>query len=209
MISYAILVSNEEEEFNRLITYLIRVKDENDEIVVLVDSSKTTDRIKTILLNNSSFIKYNENPLNNDFAAQKNLLFSMCSNPYIVNLDADEIIDEIFIKNVKNIITANPTVDAYWIPRWNEVIGLTPEHVQTMFRGWKLDAHNRINWPDLQMRVIKNIPEIKWTGVVHEQLAGYNTYAIMPLEREYSIIHKKTLEKQIQQNQFYNSIISK
>jgi glycosyltransferase involved in cell wall biosynthesis len=204
MISYAILVSDEDAEFNRLITYLARVKDREDEIVVLVDSSKTNDRIKTILINNSSNIVYGENPLNGDFSAQKNLLFSMCTKEYIVNLDADEMISVDFISNLKEIIKTNPDIEAFWIPRWNEVTGITDKWISTW--GWTIDSLNRINWPDLQMRVLKNNPNIKWSGSVHEQLTGYSSYAILPLERDYSIFHIKPLEKQIAQNEFYGKI---
>lgn len=205
MISYAILVSDENEEFNKLITHLVRIKDSEDEIVVVVDSSKTNDSIKTILSNNQSNVTHYMRPLNNDFSAQKNFLFERCTNEFIVNLDADEFVDEIFIQNIKEIIKSNPEIDSYWVPRWNEVTGITNEHI-TMW-GWKLDAYNRINWPDLQMRVVKNSPDIKWTGIVHEQITGYKTYAVLPLERDYSISHIKTIEKQSKQNAFYTNMV--
>lgn len=207
MISYAILVSDESDEFNKLITHLIRIKDSEDEIVVVVDSSKTNKNVNTILLNNSSNLTYYERPLNNDFSAQKNFLFEKCNNKFIVNLDADEFIDEPFITNIKEIIKSNPDIDAYWVPRWNEVTGITNEHIQMW--GWKLDTYNRINWPDLQMRIVKNNNTIKWEGIVHEQITGYKTYAILPLERDYSISHIKTIEKQARQNAFYTNMVKK
>lgn len=205
MISYAILVSDENEEFNKLLTHLIRIKDTEDEIVVVVDSSKTNDQVRNILSNNKSNITFYERPLNNDFSSQKNFLFEKCNNKFIVNLDADEFIDETFILSTKEIINSNPDIDAYWVPRWNEVRGITDEHIKMW--GWKLDSHNRINWPDLQMRIVRNSTEIKWTGIVHEQITGYKTYAILPLERDYSISHIKTIEKQTKQNAFYTNMV--
>lgn len=204
MISYAILVSDETEEFNKLLTYLIRIKNDSDEIVVVADESKTNDDIKRILKINEALISYYFNPLNNDFASQKNFLFSKCTKDFIVNLDADEFITDEFILNVKQIIDSNPEIEAYWVPRWNEVKGITQEFIH-MWR-WKIDSSNRINWPDLQMRVVKNTKNIKWIGEVHEQIVGYKTYAVLPLEREYAIAHIKTIEKQIKQNEFYNTI---
>lgn len=204
MISYAILVSDEYEEFNRLITQLVRLKDKNDEIVIVVDSSKTNEKIKTILLNNSSFLRYYERSLDGDFSTQKNFLYEQCKGEYIINLDADETVTAEFISNVKEIIESNSDIEAYWVPRWNEVRGITDKYVNAW--GWKLDNLNRINWPDLQMRIIKNIPSIRWAGAVHEQMIGYKTYAILPLEKEYSIFHGKTIEKQIEQNEFYTKI---
>ena len=204
MISYAILVSDEDQEFNKLITYLIRVKDKNDEIVVLVDSSKTNDRVKTILTNSKLHVMYKEHSLNGDFSAQKNLLFSMCTKDYIVNLDADEMVSDEFIANLKEILKTNPDIEAFWVPRWNEVTGITDDWVQTW--RWNKDSMNRINWPDLQMRVLKNNGTIKWSGMVHEQLSGYNSYAVLPLETDYCIRHIKSLEKQIEQNKFYGKL---
>jgi glycosyltransferase involved in cell wall biosynthesis len=207
MISYAILVSDENEEFNKLITHLVRIKDTEDEIVVVVDSSKTNNEIKTILSNNKSNVTHYMRPLDNDFSSQKNFLFEKCNHEFIVNLDADEFVDEKFIKNVKEIIKSNSTIDAYWVPRWNEVTGITNEHVQMW--GWKLDTYNRINWPDLQMRIVRNSPDIKWAGIVHEQITGYKTYAVLPFERDYSISHIKTIEKQTKQNAFYTNMVKK
>ena len=207
MISYAILVSDEYEEFKRLITQLVRLKDENDEIVVVVDSSKTNESIKTVLANNKNLISYYERDLGGDFSAQKNFLFQKCTKQYVINLDADELIDENFIKNVKEVLLSNPDIEAYWVPRWNEVKGITDELIQVW--GWRMDNQKRINWPDLQMRIIKNNCGITWINPVHEQMNGYKTYAVLPLEKDYCIYHIKSVEKQIQQNNFYNNIVNK
>jgi glycosyltransferase involved in cell wall biosynthesis len=207
MISYAILVSDEDQEFNKLLTHLVRIKDVEDEIIVVADSSKTNANIKTILNNNQSTVTHYMRSLDGDFSAQKNFLFEKCNNEFIVNLDADEFVDETFIKSVKQILKSNPDIDAYWVPRWNEVTGITDDHIKMW--GWKLDSYKRINWPDLQMRIVRNNSDIKWTGIVHEQITGYNTYAVLPLERDYSIAHIKTIEKQTKQNAFYTNMVKK
>lgn len=205
MISFAIMVADEEEEIRALLTNLIRIKSENDEIVVVIDSDKATHGVMQIIDVNSSHIKYFKRPLNNDFAAQKNYLFSKCTKEYIINLDADEMIYDDFIENVKQIINLNPLIEAYWVPRWNIVKNITDEWVQTW--GWTIDEQSRINWPDLQMRIVKNTPDIKWTRPVHEQVTGYLSYATLPLEKECCIYHIKSLDKQIKQNSMYNSIM--
>lgn len=204
MISFAILVSNEVQQFNKLLTHLIRVKSPDDEIVVVVDSSNTNDDIKTIVNNNKNLISCYFNPLDGDFSSQKNFLFSKCTKEYILNLDADEFITEEFVASIKYILSENKTIEAFWVPRWNEVIGITDDHLKTW--RWKMDDNHRINWPDVQMRIVKNIPSIKWQGVVHERIIGYNTYAVLPLEKEYSIIHIKSIETQEKQNNFYNTL---
>jgi glycosyltransferase involved in cell wall biosynthesis len=206
MISFAILVADEENEFRTLITNLVRVKDENDEIVVLIDTDKATPGIMQVIDINVEHVKYYKRSLDNDFSAQKNYLFSKCTKDYIINLDADELIYEDFIKNVKEVIKLNPDIEAFWVPRWNEVRGITDEWIQKW--GWKIDEKFRINWPDLQMRILKNKPEIKWVRPVHEQLSGYKSYATLPSEQQYSIYHIKSIEKQIKQNNMYNTIVT-
>lgn len=205
MISFAILVADEEAEFKALITNLVRIKADEDEIVVLIDSDKATPGVMQTIDINTAHIKYYKRSLNNDFAAQKNYLFSKCTQDYIINLDADEIIYEDFIANVKEVLKLNPLVEAFWVPRWNEVKGITDEWI-TKWR-WTIDEKFRINWPDPQMRIIKNKPEIQWINPVHEQLTGYKTYASLPYETPYCIYHIKTMEKQIKQNTLYNEII--
>ena len=205
MISFAILVADEESEFRTLITNLVRIKSDEDEIVVLIDSDKATAGIMQTIDTNISHIKYYKRSLNNDFASQKNYLFSKCTKDYIVNLDADEIIYEDFINNVKEILKLNPSVEAFWVPRWNEVKGITDEWISKW--RWTIDEKFRINWPDLQMRIIKNKPEIQWVKPVHEQLSGYKSYASLPHEIPYCIYHIKSLEKQIIQNSLYKNIL--
>lgn len=60
-----------------------------------------------------------------------------------------------------------------------------------------------INYVDLQVRGMKNKPNIRWVGKVHETLKGYGYLAELPQETEYSIIHSKQINKQRQQNEFY------
>jgi hypothetical protein len=206
MISFAILVADEESEFRTLITNLVRIKSDEDEIVVLIDSDKATAGIMQTIDTNISHIKYYKRSLNNDFASQKNYLFSKCTKDYIVNLDADEIIYEDFINNVKEILKLNPSVEAFWVPRWNEVKGITDEWISKW--RWTIDEKFRVNWPDLQMRIIKNKPEIQWVNPVHEQLSGYKSYASLPHDVPYCIYHIKSIEKQLKQNMMYNEIIA-
>ena len=37
---------------------------------------------------------------------------------------------------------------------------------------------------------------------------GFQTYAYLPMEQKYSIVHPKTIERQVEQNKFYNEEIS-
>lgn len=59
-----------------------------------------------------------------------------------------------------------------------------------------------INWPDHQWRIYRNNDNIRWINAVHEVLAGSDRIAYYT-DPEWSLIHVKTLRKQIQQNKSY------
>ena len=63
-----------------------------------------------------------------------------------------------------------------------------------------------INFPDAQPRIYRNFPTIYWGRAVHETIVGVKKMSQLPYEQPYCILHPKTLEKQIKQNLFYQSI---
>jgi len=62
-----------------------------------------------------------------------------------------------------------------------------------------------INFPDYQARLYKNLPHVKWVRKLHEFVDGAKCSAKLPKEVEYALIHEKTLQRQIEQNMFYNT----
>ena len=125
-ISYSILTHNETESLLELIEFLVKHKDEEDEIVILDDYSDN-ERTKEILETMCSIhdITFEQRHLLKDYAGQKNHLTRMCKGSYIINIDADEIPNKWLIKNIKSILASNPTIDLYWVPRVNTVDGIT------------------------------------------------------------------------------------
>jgi hypothetical protein len=214
-ISYAITVCNELEEIKQLLPFLIENKRKEDEIVVFFDSVNGIDEVEQYLRSIEPGLTYN--PIENytfrwygydfegDFSKMKNELTEFCKGDYIFNIDADEMITEIFINTIPTIIENNPEVEFYWVPRENYVTGLTLEHIQKW--GWRVDIQNRVNYPDYQGRIYKNSPDrIKWQNKVHEVLTGYKQYATLPEVPALSINHTKTIEKQEKQNNYYNTL---
>ena len=61
-----------------------------------------------------------------------------------------------------------------------------------------------INYPDIQGRLWKNNNKIKWVNKVHEKLVGMENVSRMPVH----IIHKKEINKQVYQNEFYDTILN-
>ena len=145
-----------------------------------------------------------EFPLNNNFAAFKNNLKDNCSGDYIFQIDADEYPEEYLMSTIEWIITNNPKTDIFWVPRINTVTGLTQEHIDKW--GWNVCNKGRVNFPDYQCRILKNIKRIKWKNKVHEVLTGYKTESQLPANSEFCIHHPKTIERQEKQNNFYSKI---
>jgi len=204
-ISYSILTHNETTSLMKLIDFLIKWKDEEDEIVILDDYS---DNEKTLAYLDAACsiheIKFEQRHLYKDYAGQKNHLTRMCKGSYIVNIDADELPNKWLMKNVKMILEANPTIDLYWVPRVNTVEGLTQEHIQKW--GWQVNDKGWVNFPDYQGRIWRNRQNIRWEKPVHEVLVGYKEHTFLPQEEEFCFYHPKTIERQEKQNEFYTTI---
>ena len=200
-ISYAITAHNEAEELNRLLKQLTEGKEPSDEILVQLDD-KATDKVKFVV--DSHPVKSITFPLNNDFATFKNNLKDNCTGDYIFFIDADEYLSEHLLKLLKQVLETNSQVDCYGVPRVNTVKGLTEEHINKW--GW-IVKDDKINWPDYQTRICKNVPHIKWVGKVHERLEGWQVSSVFPADFEdWALYHPKTIERQEQQNNYYNTL---
>ena len=204
-ISYSMLVHNETDTLEKLLKFLVKWKQPQDEIVILDDYSDD-EKTKQILdfYVSAHDIVYEQRNLLGDFASQKNHLKNMGSGDYSFNLDADEMISLWLIKNIHEIIEANEGIDLIYLPRINTVEGLTQQHIQTW--GWQVNQEGWINFPDWQGRVFRSRPNIRWQYKVHEMITGYQTYATLPMEKPFCILHPKTINKQEEQNQKYSRI---
>ena len=165
-VSYAITVCKEEIELQKLVPFLLKHKELQDEIVITYDHKHGSKGVEEYLRTYS---------VNGEF------------NWHTAILEMNE-------------------VDLVWIPRVNTVDGITDEHIQKW--GWKVSEQGWVNFPDYQPRVFRNIESICWEGKVHEHIIGCETYAHLPPHEELSIYHPKTIHKQIQQNEYYNAIIT-
>ena len=207
-ISYAITVCNEFVEIQRLITFLLKNKRPQDEIVVLVDMTKNepTSELLGYLhrLSSSNYILLSEQKFNGHFADWKNYLTSLCSGNYIFQIDADEIPHENLINSLPELLDENSIIDMLRVPRVNTVEGLTEEHIKKW--GWNVNEKGWVNWADWQMRIYKNTPEIKWINKVHEVLDGFKTHGMLPVDEEWALYHPKTIEKQEKQNNYYDTL---
>ena len=201
-ISYAIPVCNEHEELDRLLTLLIKNKRTEDEIVVQADLGNTTREVYQVVDRHKDQIRLVEFGLKGNFGQFKNNLKANCSGEWIFQIDADEYLKEEFIQHLPEILQDNPTIDLFLLPRINTVEGLTQQHID-MWR-WRVDEKGWVNFPDYQTRILQNSPKINWVNKVHEVLTGHTTYAMMPPEEFYCLIHPKTIDRQEKQNTLYS-----
>ena len=177
-ISYAITVCNEFVEIQKLIPILLKHKRSEDEIVILYDQKNGDEGVEEYLRSHSvnSEFIWHGEEFNNHFADWKNKLTSLCSGDYIFQIDADELPNE----------------------------GLTNEHIQKW--RWRVDEKGWVNWPDYQMRIWKNKPEIKWKNKVHEVLNGHKTFSALPSIEGLALYHPKTIDRQEKQNAYYDTL---
>ena len=204
-ISYSILTHNETDTLEKLLKFLVKWKQPDDEIVILDDFSDN-EKTKQILdfYVSAHDIVFEQRNLLGDFASQKNYLKSMGSGDYSFNLDADEMISLWLIKNVHEIIAGNEGIDLIYLPRINTVEGVTNEHIRAW--RWQVNEEGWINFPDWQGRIFRNRPNIRWQYKVHEMITGYKTYATLPTDKPFCILHPKTIDRQEKQNEKYSKI---
>jgi glycosyltransferase involved in cell wall biosynthesis len=215
--SFAITVCNEANELKRLLTQLKKCVVADDEVVIQVDQNNTTEEVLKVVSDfegvyssSNSRSKKIITPvtklfieLKGDFSDFKNNLKKNCTKDWIFFIDADEEVNEDQIHLIREIVNMNPDFDCFLVPRINTVEGLTQQHIEKW--GWKVE-NGRVNWPDYQFRICKNIPEISWEGKVHERLVGYKNVTPLPAEDVLALGHHKTIQKQEQQNNLYDTI---
>ena len=204
-LSYAIPVCNEHEELKRLLDFLIRNLDQEDEIVVQCDQGNTTSEVYEVLGTwQGGPLKVIEFPLNGHFANFKNNLKENCSGDWIFQIDADEYPDEYLINALPGILEENSNTEVFLVPRINEVTGILQSHLGEW--GWNMSDKGWINFPDYQTRILRNIPEIKWHNKVHEVIKGHKKFAPLPTNEEYCLWHPKSITRQEIQNKYYNTL---
>jgi hypothetical protein len=209
-ISYAVPVCTEHIELEKLLSFLIKHIDENDEIVVQCDQGNTTPEVYEVLgtfkapVGLKDPLKVIEFPLKGHFANFKNNLKEHCTGDWIFQIDADELPTYFLIKNLKELLKLNPTTEMFLVPRVNTVKGLTQTHINKW--RWNVNENGWVNWPDYQTRIIQNHPKIAWASKVHEVITGFSTQGALPMEEEWCLYHHKHIDKQEHQNKFYDTL---
>lgn len=118
-VSVFIISRNEEENIGACLDRLV----EFDE-VILVDSGSTDATMAIAGQYDNVQASFNEWP---GFSRQKSLAMSLCRNPWVLNVDADEILTDAFIEEVRRVV-AEDQVDALQSSRTLYRWGRRPRH---------------------------------------------------------------------------------
>jgi hypothetical protein len=194
-ISYAITVCNEAEQLDLLLDYLQPYLEEGDEIVVQADKANVTAEVRQVVSKHKAAIaKYEEWPLNLDFAQAKNHLNSLCKGAYIFQLDADELPQRWLAENIHAIIDHLPLIELFKFPRVNFLLD-DETFKKALQRKGDIDA-DRVSWPDYQGRLYKNRPgRIRWHRTLHERIRGHLLFWHLPKDERYALLHIKRKEQ--------------
>ena len=205
-ISYGITVHNEVDELERLLSKLLVGIKEQDEVVICVDGNHEGVRDVIKLYSIDSRVIHYDRKLDGNFADHKNSVIEKSNGDFIFHIDADEYPNKTLLEQLPQIVEMND-VDLIWIPRVNTIEGMTEEHIKRW--GWRVTENRWVNYPDYQARVFRNHKDIRWTRPLHEHIVGCKTYSHLPPLEELSLYHPKTIQKQEQQNLYYNQNFSK
>lgn len=174
-ISYAITACNEHDELERLLDQLDEFIKKEDEILVQLDTI-ATKQVKKVAEKYNIGTDYGYHRiicnLNNNFDSFKNNLKAHCSKDYIFFIDADEYLSKNLITALSGLLNINSEIEMYIVPRVVEI--------------------NKVNWPDYQTRIIKNLQSIEWEN---GRLVGAKTISYLPHDNEdWALYHSKIIK---------------
>lgn len=128
-------------------------------------------------------VRHLARPLGRDFSAQRSAMLDACTGDWVLYLDADERLSPAAWAALPALCAAPEThnIGAWHFPR------LSPypdaEHALT---GFGL-------WPDVQLRLFRNAPGLRFVNPVHERLTGVSGAQALALDVE--IEHVSRLRK--------------
>lgn len=161
-----------------------------EELVILWDAEEVPPHAATAAASALCPVRHLAHPLGGDFAAQRNRLLDACAHAdpdeaanagsWLLMLDGDEE----FSGDMWTMLPALcplRDIEGYWFQR------------QTFYpdsRHWRMGYGL---WPDLQLRLFKNRPGLRFAGAVHERLTGMRGRVALVLDAP--ILHRTFISK--------------
>jgi glycosyltransferase involved in cell wall biosynthesis len=125
-ISLAVITYNEEDNIIKLFDSLADIVEE----IIIVDSY-STDKTKEICTQKYPHVKFFEKKFDG-YGEQKNYALDLCSNEWVLFLDADELPDEELKSSIKKILSSEKTEFSIYKAKFNNHLGI---HL-IRFGGW-------------------------------------------------------------------------
>lgn len=160
-LSLCMIVKNEQEVLARCLKSCKNLFDE----IIIVDTGSSDNTVKIAQKFTNKIYNFE---WCDDFSAARNFAFSKAKSKYIMWLDADDVIP---CKSLKKLLELKPnlTKDVYMLK------------YDIAFNG------NKPTFSYFRERIIKNCPQAKWQGVVHECITPFGQIEKLDI----SIQHKK------------------
>lgn len=203
-LSYLVTCHNETTSLEKLLSNLIKYKKDNHEIVLLDDYSDNQTTLNIIEKYKENVV-FHQHKLERNYGAHKNYGIEQCKGQWIFQLDGDECPTDLLLENIDIVLESNKANEVIWLPRMNFFIGVTQNDADQW--GWRLHD-GMVNFPDYQSRIYRNLPHIRYQRRLHEKVEGFKSYTFVPPQKDYAILHEKTIEKQRQTNLNYNKIFT-
>jgi len=203
-LSYLVTCHNETSSLDKLLSKLVQNKKDNHEIVLLDDYSDNPESLE-IIQKYKEKTSFHQHKLDRNYGAHKNYGIEQCKGTWIFQLDGDEYPTDLLLENIDVVLESNADNEVLWLPRLNYFVGVTELDVKTW--GWNYQD-GMINFPDYQSRVYRNLSHIRYQRRLHEKVEGFKTYTFVPPQKDYAIVHEKTIEKQRQTNLNYNKMFT-
>lgn len=147
-IAIAIPVKDEEPRIDELMKSL---RTADVDAIIFFDDCSTDDTVEVVLAHGAHIYEKAFPPESTRMSEKRNIILQELKEyEYILFLDADERMDPYFLQHMKEIITnLDPSVS---------------------FAFKRVNLPGGINYPDLQVRLMKNIPDLEWRGKVHDRV---------------------------------------
>ena len=159
-ISLCMIVKNEEAVLGRCLESIRDIVDE----IIIVDTG-STDQTKEIAARYTD--KIYDFPWCDDFSAARNFAFSKGTGEYLLWMDADDVF---------------PSVEKRKFFNLKEELKKEPKDVVMMLYDAAFDKMGRVTFSYYRERLIRNCPQAKWQGCVHEVIVPFG-------EAKYADIH--------------------
>jgi glycosyltransferase involved in cell wall biosynthesis len=203
-LSYLVTCHNETSSLDKLLSKLVQNKKDNHEIVLLDDYSDNPESLE-IIQKYKEKTSFHQHKLDRNYGAHKNYGIEQCKGTWIFQLDGDEYPTDLLLENIDVVLESNVDNEVLWLPRLNYFTGVTELDVKTW--GWNYQD-GMINYPDYQSRIYRNLSHIRYQRRLHEKVEGFKSYTFVPPQKDYAIVHEKTIEKQRQTNLNYNKMFT-